>query len=259
MNVLLECQQLTLQQGGKTLVDKLDLNIHSNECWAILGPNGAGKSTLLHAMGGLLPTYTANIQLQQQALSNYSARQRAQHIGLLLQQSETGFGQSVFEMVVGGLYPHQSTWQWRNQGDSVLDALKQVGLADKAQQPLLQLSGGELRRAEIARLLLQNPNLALLDEPLNHLDIGQQMTLLHTLRTQFKNTQQSLVLVLHDINLACHVADHLILLFGDGSWLAGKTERLATQEHLSQLFQYSLKKVNTQQGKLFSVNYSQLF
>ena len=257
MNTLLSCQQLDLQPAEHLLVKQLTLDIQANQCWVILGPNGAGKSSLLHALAGLLPAHASDIQLQQRPLADYPAKQRARYLGLLLQQSTQHFPQTVLDMVLGGLFAHKPCWQWHNSDDKqvALDALQKVGLRDQHKQLLPSLSGGELRRAEIARLLLQNPSLALLDEPLNHLDIGQQVALLARLQQHFQNAQQALVLVLHDINLARQIASHMLLLFGDGHWLAGRCEEVCTPTTMSRLFGHPVLTASTPQGELFSADY----
>lgn len=260
-NLLLHCQDTDIcipaqDQSGlhQILVRQLSWQIHTRECWAVLGPNGTGKSTLLHTLSGLRSCHKRDIFWQNRPLSGYSARQCARHIGLMLQQSHTGLQNTVLELVLTGAYPHHPGWYQENAADhqAARRALADVGLDSKADTPLAVLSGGELRRAEIARLLVQNPRLAMLDEPLNHLDIGQQITMLRILQQRFQTSQRALVLVLHDLNLARHIASHCLLLFGDGRWQAGKTATIATVRSLSALMNYPLTEFSTPTGKQLS-------
>ena len=255
---LLHCQALDICIGAsrsqQTLVSQLSWQIRPGECWAILGPNGTGKSTLLHNLGGLDADNSRCVFWRNRPLSDYSARERARHIGLMLQQSHTGLQNTALELVLTGAYPHHPGWYREQAADQEIaqNALANVGLADKADAPLAVLSGGELRRTEIARLLVQNPTLAMLDEPLNHLDINQQITMLHKLQQHFQTRQQALVLVLHDLNLARHIASHCLLLFRDGHWLAGKTATIATASALSALMDHPLTEFSTPAGAQLS-------
>ncbi|MEL6721740.1 MAG: ABC transporter ATP-binding protein [Pseudomonadota bacterium] len=259
--LLLHCQDLDIcvpargqSASHQVLISQLSWQIHAGECWAVLGCNGAGKSTLLRALNSLHPCDMRCVRWQSRPLSAYSARQCAQHIGLMLQQSHTGLQNTALELVLTGTYPHHTGWYRDNAADQqvALCALADVGLSDKVHTPLAVLSGGELRRAELARLLVQNPALAMLDEPLNHLDISQQFAMLPLLQQRFQTSHQALVLVLHDLNLARHIASHCLLLFGDGRWQAGETATVATVSALSALMDHPLSEFTTPMGKHLS-------
>ena len=260
MNTLLRCHNLDIAvaKTATLLVQQLHWVIQPGQCWVVLGPNGAGKSSLLRVLSGLQPSDFNTLYWRAQPLQTYTIRQRAQHIGLLVQQGNTGLQNTALELVLSGLYPHHASRYWENTADqqTAQQALADVGLANKAHTPLSALSGGELRRAEIARLLVHNPCLALLDEPLNHLDIGQQLSMLHLLQQRFQNTAQALVLVLHDLNLARQVATHGLLLFGDGRWQAGPIESIAQVSHLSALMRHPLTEFDTPYGKQLGVEYT---
>ncbi len=257
--LLLHCQDKDIcipgqGQAHQILVRQLSWQIHTGECWAVLGPNGTGKSTLLHTLSGLHSCDIQDIFWQKHPLFGYSARQRARYIGLLLQQSHTGLQNTALELVLTGTYPHHAGWYQEDATDqqAARHALACVGLDRQAHTPLAALSGGELRRAEIARLLVQNPTLAMLDEPLNHLDISQQMEMLHLLQQHFQNRQQALVLVMHDLNLARHIASHCLLLFSDGHWQAGETATVASVRALSDLMDYPLIEFRSPVGRQLS-------
>ena len=253
---LLECQGLSIELNGRRLIDKLDLQIKPGESWAVLGPNGAGKSSLLRALAGLQQAQQGQIKLAGEPLQALPPKQRARQLGLVFQHSERGFRQSVLEMVLGGAYA-RSHWGWEQPGDLQLaeTALAQVGLGALRDAPLQQLSGGELRRAEIARLLLQNPQLAMLDEPLNHLDVGQQVGMLRLLQ-RFSGDGHALLLVLHDINLARHAASHLLLIYGNGRWQAGPRDALDNAETLSELFGYPLIDLHAGNTRLTEIDFA---
>lgn len=254
---LLTTQNLRLQRGNRLLLDKLNLQIAAGQCWAVMGRNGSGKSSLLKALAGLDEHSRDAVILNSTPLHVLKPRERARRIGLVFQHSDSGFHSTALEMALSGHYPHQNNWGWScREGHELANlALEAVGLHGMAGRPLESLSGGELRRAEIARLLVQRPRLAMLDEPLNHLDIGQQIAMLGVLCRQFRQKGHALLMVLHDINLARQVATHLLLLYGDGRWLAGPVEETGTRERLGEVLGYPLNESDTPQGPLLTPDF----
>jgi iron complex transport system ATP-binding protein len=224
----LVAHQLDLRAGARTLVDALDLALDPGEVLGILGANGAGKSTLLAVLAGLAAPARGEVTLDGQALGALPPLTQAQHIGLLPQGDEGGFFGSVADFVALGHYPfdgspdlapHLATWE----------------LTDLAHRPLDTLSGGERQRARLAQLAVQAPRIALLDEPLTHLDPAHQARLLEWVRAE-ADAGHSVALTLHDPNwAACH-CDRLLFLFGDGRWQLGTPAELLTPASLEALY-----------------------
>jgi len=256
VSTLIHAQELTLARGGRCLVRDLDLQINTGECWAVLGPNGSGKTTLLKALAGLVAVPPGKITLCGRSLEQIGGRERARSIGLVLQQGQPGLHNSTLELVMSGHHPHRRHW-WDTPGEyqAARDALREVGLDSQAEQDTQTLSGGELRRAEIARLLVQSPAIALLDEPFNHLDIGQQVGMIRLLRKHFVREDKALLLVSHDLNLATQVASHCLLLQGDGRWSAGATAELAAGAAFSELFQFPLHEYRGPNGSYWGIDW----
>ena len=265
---LLRCQMLDIPMPQSAvdrsmdalethLVHQLNWAIYPGECWVILGPNGAGKSSLLQVLSGLCLSKPGTLYWQDEPFSTQPTQQRAQQLGLVLQHPSTGLQNTTLEMVLSGRYPAHTGWYWDNALDIGLahQALAEVGLSDKADVALLALSGGELRRADIARLLVQNPTLAILDEPLNHLDIGQQLNIVQRLQQHFQTSDHALMMVMHDLNLARHIATHGLLLYGDGRWQAGPIHKVTGVDTLSELMGYALLEYDTPYGKRLGVDY----
>jgi len=255
---LLQVDRLKLCQRERTLVAQLCLQIEAGQCWVVLGRNGSGKSTLLRALAGLAPPDGGQILWNGRALDGLPPVKRAQRLGLVFQRSHAGFHNTTLEMALSGNYPHRAGWGYENthEMEQALQALQAVDLHQLADAPLESLSGGELRRAEIARLLMQMPRLAMLDEPLNHLDTGQQIAMLRLLRERFCTNRRALVMVLHDINLARRVASHLLLLGGDGGWQALDAD-LVDVDTLGELLGYPLHRSITSQGEVLEIDYQQ--
>jgi ABC-type cobalamin/Fe3+-siderophores transport system ATPase subunit len=225
----LAAQQLTLQAGARTLVESLDLALEPGEVLGILGANGAGKSTLLTVLAGLAVPARGLVTLDGQPLAALAPLDRARHIGLLPQGDEGGFFGSVADFVALGRYPF---------GESPRDLAAQLAaweLSGLAQRALSTLSGGERQRTRLAQLAVQTPRIALLDEPLTHLDPAHQARVLAWARAE-ADAGHSVALTLHDPNwAACH-CDRLLFLFGDGRWQLGTPAGLLTADALEALY-----------------------
>lgn len=250
---LLQAQRLDVAVPGRMLCRGLDLVIEPGQRWAILGPNGAGKTSLLHTLGGIRAPTAGQVFGAGADLQTLPALERARHIGLMAQDDELTFPSTVIEAALSGRHPHLGRWAWEDADDIALtrQALADVGLAGWEDRAVASLSGGERRRLAIASLLTQQPRLALLDEPSNHLDLGHQLQLLGLLCARFSDPQHALVMVLHDINLAMRFCDQLLLLPGDGSWQAGPTATLATADRLGPLYGCSLQEIEIKGGRAF--------
>lgn len=253
MTELLTIRKLRVEIGDTLVCEGLDLDITPQSCWGVLGPNGAGKTTLLHTFAGLLPAASGKILLRQQNLHGLSRHELANQMGLLLQMEETGFPGNLLETVMSGRHPHLGYWGWESPVDLRItrDAIAAFGLSGLEQRPINALSGGERRRMDMATLLAQQPLLALLDEPSNHLDPGQQIKCLELLAGHFQQPEHALIMALHDINLATRFCDHLLLLQGDGNWVAGPVEEIATTENISELYQHPMGRLDGPRGPLF--------
>lgn len=252
MSALLEVEDLHVAIGGRSVCSGLELTIAGGESWALLGRNGAGKTTLLHSLAGLRPA-AGSIWLQGCAMAALNARQRARRVAVLLQHSDRGFGSSVLESVLTGRHPHLGALAWEGPDDLAIArrCLVATDTESLQQRALDTLSGGELRRVEIARLLAQQAPLALLDEPFNHLDLGHQATILRALQANNADQQHALLMVVHDLNLAWHACSHWLLLDGRGGWHAGPREQIAQAGPLSTAFGHPITRIESNGDVLF--------
>ena len=241
----LSFNKLSLSTPKQCLVNALSLSINVGERWVIIGPNGAGKSSLLKACIGL--TAHPEVTFEQKAIYDHAPKDRARCIGLLSQQSLTGFNTRTLDLVLSGSYAlTTSYWEDQDHSHAAQALLESLGLSDKVNQAVNELSGGELRRAEIARLILQNPKVMLLDEPLNHLDLHQQKATQDILLNHLATHNKSALWVEHDLNRARAISTHALLLKGDGSWHAGKADDLLTATNLSELLNTPLQSIGEQ-------------
>ena len=254
----LTIQQLSLRTGTRTLVDSLDLALEPGEVLGILGANGAGKSTLLTVLAGLAAPAQGRVTLDGQPLDTLPPLTRAQHIGLLPQGDEGGFFGSVADFVALGRYPFRETLnksfdKLRTNGKLLIPLVESPSaqlskhasdlpahlatweLSELARRPLDTLSGGERQRARLAQLAVQAPRIALLDEPLTHLDPAHQARLLAWARGE-ADADRTVVLTLHDPNWAASHCDRLLFLHGDGRWQLGTPAELLTPAALEALY-----------------------
>lgn len=253
MNKLLDVQGLDVVIGATRVCTDLELRILAGQSWALLGRNGVGKTTLLHRLAGLQQGPGGSIRLGGDPIGELAARDRARRVAVLLQHSSRGFGASVLETVLSGRHPHLDRFAWEGSDDLAIAerCIAATDLSGLAGRPLTTLSGGELRRVEIARLLAQDCPLSLLDEPLNHLDFAHQAAMLRLLRDTCVGTGRAMLMVIHDLNVAYHACDHWLVLSGDGEWRSGSREAMAEPGLLGAAFDHPIERVETAAGSLF--------
>lgn len=233
---LLQTSALTVAVPGRTLIDALDCELAPGEFLALLGGNGTGKSLLLRTFAGLRAPQSGDIRVAGESLQALDRRSVARRLGFLPQDPESAPQGSVREALMLGRFAHLGFFEPAGEADMarVDHALGVVGLAGFGPRDLGSLSGGEQRRAAIARLLVQEPSLYLLDEPTNHLDPAQQIAVLQRMRV-LASSGAGVIASLHDPNLALRFADRIGLLPGDGSLQLVHTEELAPA-HLEKLY-----------------------
>ena len=250
---LLEARQLSVDIGGKTVVDRLNLSLQPGESLAILGRNGAGKSTLLATLAGLRPPAGGAVLLAGEDAALLHPRQAALRRAWLGQFQTDPFGSTVLETALTGRHPHLGRWDWESTRDAELarQALQAVGLAGLEERQVHTLSGGERQRLGIATLLTQAAPLYLLDEPLSHLDLNHQMAVLELFVGTARDCGAGVVMVLHDPALAHRFCDRALLVHGDGRTEQGPVDTILTAEKLSQLYGYGLRQLDDRGHRCF--------
>ncbi|MBI4755330.1 MAG: ABC transporter ATP-binding protein [Betaproteobacteria bacterium] len=242
---LLEAAALEVAVPGRVLVRGLALAVAPGERLVILGRNGSGKTTLLHTLAGLRDPRAGSLSLCGRAYAEHGPRQAARLRGLMAQQQLDAFPATVLETALVGRHPHLGRWAWEGAADADIarESLAAVGLAEFETRDVQTLSGGERQRLALATLLTQRPRLLFLDEPLAHLDLGQQVAALELLERHTEEHGAAAVMVLHDINLALRWAGRALLLAGDGRFELGGAGEVLTPERLGALFGHGLREV----------------
>ena len=231
---ILQVSELEMVRGQRRLISALNWRIDRGEFWCVLGKNGAGKTTLLHALAGLRTPTKGQIQLCGDPLQTTPSFLLARRRGLTLQQQVDVFAHSVFDAVVISRTLKAAAENNKVADDeAVSSALERVGMAGSERRNILTLSGGERQRVALATLLVQSPALMLLDEPVSHQDISQQLQVMRLLREL--SAQHAVVASCHDVNLAKRFATHVLVLGEACHWI-GKVEDILTPELLGTAF-----------------------
>ncbi|GAA4815477.1 ABC transporter ATP-binding protein [Nocardioides caeni] len=205
---------LRLAYGDRVVVDDLTTTIPAGQVTTIIGPNGCGKSTFLRAIARLLKPKAGEVLLDGKAITSMRTRDVARVLGMLPQSPTAPEGLTVADLVAKGRHPHQS-WlrQWSRDDEAEVDvALRLTGMQALAGRPVDELSGGQRQRAWISMALAQETDVLLLDEPTTYLDLAHQVEVLDLVDKLHADLGRTIVMVLHDLNLAARYSDHLIVM-----------------------------------------------
>jgi len=249
----LTLQDLDVRIGAVEVCRQLDLRFGSGQVWGMLGRNGVGKSTLLLTLAGLRQPRAGRVLLNDTPIHAIPRRDVAKQLGILLQQDEDPFPATLMDAVLIGRHPHIPAWGWEDDRDRTLalQAMQDVDLAGMQHRSLATLSGGERRRVAAATLLTQDPSIMLLDEPTGYLDVRHQITLLNHFSGLARTHRKSVVMVLHDVNLAARYCDFLLLLYGDGETCIGTAAEVLTEDNLTRLYSHPVQCAHTADGTVF--------
>ncbi|MBT2899735.1 ABC transporter ATP-binding protein [Streptomyces sp. McG3] len=234
----LTAEGLTLGYGDRTVVDSLDLAVPPGRITVIVGANACGKSTLLRSMSRLLAPRAGRVVLDGKEVHRLPAKELARTLGLLPQSPVAPEGITVSDLVGRGRHPHQSVFsRWNEQDDAaVAAALEATHTEPLAERAVDELSGGQRQRVWIAMALAQQTDLLLLDEPTTFLDASHQIEVLDLLTDLNRSRGTTIVMVLHDLNLAARYADHLIALADGGLHASGIPAEVLTEETVRAVF-----------------------
>lgn len=234
----LHVKDVSVGYGERTVLDTLNVDIKRGAVTSIVGPNGCGKSTLLRTMSRLLNPTKGEIVLDGKSIHDIPTRKLATQLGLLPQTPIAPDGIVVADLVGRGRTPHQGILgRWSQQDyDIVAEALETTGISDLAERSIDELSGGQRQRVWIAMALAQRTETLLLDEPTTYLDVKHQLDVLDLLTELNRDRGTTIVMVLHDLNLAARYSDELVAVSGGKVVAHGHPREVITKENVKSVF-----------------------
>jgi iron complex transport system ATP-binding protein len=226
---------VTVRVGGRALLDDVGLSVDAGEWVTVIGPNGAGKTTLVHAVAGLRRFDAGEVALSGRDLRSLNDRSRARLVAFVPQSPVVPEGMSVSDYVLLGRVAHRSLLRAESPHDRsvVSEVLARLELDALAARSVHTLSGGERQRAVIARALVQEAPLLVLDEPTTGLDLRHQLDVLEVVAEERRSRRISVVTTLHDLTLAGRFADRLCLLDAGRIVASGPVASVLTEQLLS--------------------------
>lgn len=229
---------LSVGYGEDEILHELDLAVPPGKITVIVGANACGKSTLLRAMSRLLSPRRGHVLLDGKSILRMPPRDLARTLGLLPQSPIAPEGITVADLVSRGRHPHQSLFsRWTRADDEAVDAaLTATKTSELAERPVDELSGGQRQRVWIAMALAQQTEILLLDEPTTFLDISHQVEVLDLLTELNHARGTTVVMVLHDLNLAARYADHLVAMTDGRVHVSGLPQDVLTEDNVRQVF-----------------------
>lgn len=234
----LRTEKVTLAYDEAAVISDLSVEVPGDRITSVVGPNGCGKSTLLRSLARLMRPRGGAIYLDGDAIAKLPTREVAKRLGILPQSPTVPEGLTVRELAAQGRYPHQS-WlrQWSKEDERAVEkALETTGVGELADRSLDTLSGGQRQRAWIAMALAQETEILLLDEPTTFLDMAHQIEVLQLLEHLNLEEGRTILMVLHDLNIASRYSHHMIALSGGRVFAAGPPGEVVTPGMLAEVF-----------------------
>jgi len=235
---MIEVERLCLSYGKKEVVRDISFSLVPGRIIGIVGPNGCGKSSIVRAISRVLKPVSGSIKLNGREITCFSHKELACLLGVVPQIPLLPSGFTAFEVVLMGRNPHLGFFQYEGYADYTIarKAMEQTGVTHLAESRVGELSGGEIQSIVIARVLTQQPQVILMDEPTSSLDIGRQTEILDMVRQMCREHKMAICIVLHDLNLAVQYCDRLILINNGRIVSEGTPEQVITKETISEVY-----------------------
>lgn len=235
--VALRAESVSYSVGGKRLVDDVSYECRGGEVFGVVGPNGAGKTTLMQVAAGLLDATHGGARIFDRDISQLSVAERALHIGYA-PQSVGPHPFTALDMVLMGRYPYLSRWQLEDAEDRriAMEALRATETAEFADRRVDTLSGGERQRVVLARVLAQQTDVVIADEPVASLDIRHQLLAMAVLRERAARADVAVCVVMHDLNLAARFCDSILVMQEGRAIACGPPGEVFTPELIREVF-----------------------
>jgi iron complex transport system ATP-binding protein len=236
--VLLNVDGIECRYGSVKILENVSLSVKEGDFVGILGPNGSGKTTLLKSISRTLKPHKGTILLDKTDIYSMKSVDLAKHMAIVPQESTIGFSFSALDIVLMGRNPHMKRFQMESEKDMTIvkKAMLRTNTWHFADRPINELSGGEKQRVVIARALAQEPKILLLDEPLTHLDMINQLEIMDLVKELCVKEGMIVLTVIHDLNLAARYCTSALLLKGAKVFAAGTLDEVLTSENIKTVF-----------------------
>lgn len=236
--IKIELQKVCLGYGRHTVVRDITLQVRPGEMVGLIGPNGCGKSTIIRAISRVISPTSGEILLNGQKVSRISRRDLARWLGVVPQVPLLPSAFTAFEIVLMGRNPHLGLFQYEGPGELAIAwrAMERTATQALAERRINELSGGEIQRLVIARVLAQETKVILLDEPTANLDISHQVEILDLIKNLCLENNLTVVVALHDLNLASQYCDRLIMINNGRVHAEGIPEEVITARNIEDVY-----------------------
>ena len=236
--IKLEMQNVTLAYGPKVVVKDINFQMMPGEMVGLVGPNGCGKSTIIKALSRVIAPYSGRILVNGKDISRISRKDLACMLGVVPQMSLLPSVFTAFEIVLMGRNPHLGLFQYEGPRDMDIawQAMERASTQHLAHRRINELSGGEIQGVVIARVLAQETEAILLDEPTSNLDIGRQIEILDLIKSLCRENNMTVVAALHDLNLASQYCDQLILINNERIHAEGTPAMVINPENIEEVY-----------------------
>jgi len=245
----LTINKLSFNYTGIEVLKDVELEVGLGEMLSIVGPNGSGKSTLLKCINRILKTKQNTVWIDGKDASKLNLKELSKIMGYVPQSSTSTFPFTVFDVVLMGRKPYIHWNLSERDNEIVAEMLDFLGIGELAMRHFNELSGGEQQKVIMARALAQQPQIMLLDEPTSSLDIKHQLEILCMLTSLTQSKERSVIVSMHDLNLASRFSDRMIMLKQGKIFACGTPESVLTEDNIEKVYGIKCKVSNSILGK----------
>lgn len=234
---ILVTNNLSIGYGKKIITENINIQIERGKITSCIGPNGSGKSTLLKVLSGIMPAIRGEVLINDKKMMDYSEKEKARTIAVMM----TGYNSTEFmnceEVVALGRFPYTGRFGMLTSDDIKLveEAMVLTGVEELRNRDFMKLSDGQRQRVLLARAICQQPEILIMDEPTTYLDISYKLELLSILRKLVDDTGLTVLMSVHDIELAGRISDNVICVSG-GKCIMERSEIVFTDEYIMKLY-----------------------
>ena len=232
----IELKNLGFAYSSTPVLNDITLTLEGAELVSIMGPNGVGKSTLIHCINKILSPTSGTVLLDGEDNADIPLKEMAKKAGYVPYTSTDTFPLTVVDTVLMGRHPHSKWGSLDRDLDAVYDTLELLGISDLAMRPFNELSAGQHQKVMLARGIVQEPEVLLLDEPTSNLDIRHQLDVTELLKTLSRKKNMLVIMICHDINVAAKYSDRIIMMSEGAIYAAGTPDEVMTPDNIRHVY-----------------------